>query len=59
MVVFKRLADHLFSGAYLSGRLVIAERGAAVIDGGKAEPLQCFGVSDHTEVVEMPVFVGR
>ena len=44
---------------YLHGQFVIAEGGAAVIDGGKFEPLQCFGVTDYTEVVEMTVFVGN
>ncbi len=51
-MILERLAYGILFGSHLSGKLIISQRGTAVINRGNAEPFQRFGVSDQAEVVE-------
>ena len=59
MVVFEGLAHHIVAhGNPLCGP-VVAQRGAAVKDGGHAQPLQSLGVTQQAEVVQVAVLIGQ
>ena len=55
---FEGLADDISSGTNLGCQLVVAQGGAAVIDGRRPQPFQSVRVAEQAEVVEVPVLVG-
>ena len=57
VVVFEGLADHVLFRAHLTGHLIIAKGGAAVIDRSHTEPFQRFRVSQCPKVIEVAILV--
>ena len=57
VVVFEGLADHILFRAHLTGHLIIAKGGAAVIDRSHTEPFQRFRVSQCPKVIEVAILV--
>ena len=55
---FEGLAGDISSGTDLGCQLVVAQGGAAVINGGRPQPFQGIRVTEQPEVIEVPVLVG-
>ena len=58
MSSLKGLAGDVPSRADLGRQLVVAQGGAAVIDGRRPQPLQGVRAAEQPEVIEVPVLIG-
>lgn len=54
----ERLAGDISSGTDLRRQLVVAQGGAAVINGRRPQPLQGVRAAEQSKIVEVPVLIG-
>ena len=58
MGFLKGLAGDISSGTDLGCQLVVAQGGAAVVNGRRPQPFQGIRVTEQPEVIEVPVLIG-